>query len=99
MSEENYIIEREEDEFRGRYVIHLGPEAEGELTFRKTGANTITIDHTGTPPAFRGRGIAQLLVDRMIADARQSGTRIVPLCSYVVAQFRRHPDWADLLAE
>ena len=27
------------------------------------------------------------------------GTKIVPLCSYVVAQFRRHPEWSGLLAE
>ena len=45
------------------------------------------------------RNIAQQLMDRLIADARTEGTRIVPLCSYAVAQFRSHPEWADLLAD
>jgi len=99
MSQQAYIVEREDDEFGGRYVIHLSPGVEAEMTFRKTGAGVIAIDHTGTPPAYRGRGIAQLLMDEAIADARANGTKIVPLCSYAVAQFRRHPDWADLLAD
>jgi predicted GNAT family acetyltransferase len=43
--------------------------------------------------------VAQLLVEALIADAREQGFRIVPQCSYVAAQFRRHPDWADWLAE
>ena len=99
MSTDSYIVEREETAGNGRYVVHLDGGAEGEMTFRKTAPSVITIDHTGVPHAFRGAGIAQLLVDKMVADARAEGTKIVPLCSYVVAQFRRHPEWADLLAE
>jgi predicted GNAT family acetyltransferase len=99
MPKQNYTVEREDTDFGGRYVVHIEPGAEGEMTFRKTGANTITIDHTGVPREFRGSGIAQLLVDKMIADAQANGTKIVPLCSYVVAQFRRHPEWSGLLAE
>jgi predicted GNAT family acetyltransferase len=98
MITEDYAVEREVDERGGRYVVHLGGGAEGEMTFRRTAPETIAIDHTEVPPAFRGRGIAELLVRRAIADARAEGLRILPLCSYVAAQFRRHPEWSDLLA-
>ncbi|HVW92301.1 MAG TPA: GNAT family N-acetyltransferase [Devosia sp.] len=98
MSATSYAVEREENEAGGRYVVRLAPGEEGEMTFRKRGADTIVIDHTGVPRAFRSKGIARLLVDRMIEDARAEGTKIVPLCSYVVAQFARHPEWRDLLA-
>ena len=51
------------------------------------------------PHEARGKGIAAALVDALIADARAEGFRIVPQCSYVEAAFRRHPEWADLLAD
>jgi len=91
-------VTREDGATRGRYVIALSPGAEAEMTYRKGADGTMIIDHTGVPPAFEGRGIAARLVNHAIADARQNGFKITPLCSYVVAQFRRHPEWADLRA-
>jgi len=98
MSGEAIAIEREDDGIEGRYVARLAPDAEGELTYRRRAPNTLVVDHTFTPPEFRGRNIAASLVERLIADARAEGSRIVPLCPYVAVQFRRHPEWADLLA-
>lgn len=98
MSDGDYTIHREEGPTRGRYVIHLAPGAEAEMTYRMSGDGPMIIDHTGVPPAYEGRGIAARLVNSAIADARSQGFRITPVCSYVVAQFRRHKEWADLLA-
>jgi predicted GNAT family acetyltransferase len=98
MSEAELIVQREDGPTRGRYVIHLAPGYDAEMTFRKEANGTIIIDHTGVPPEYEGRGIAAKLVNQAIADAREQGFKITPLCSYVVAQFRRHPEWADLRA-
>jgi predicted GNAT family acetyltransferase len=91
-----YTIEREDGPGHGRYLIRLPDDLEAELTFRKIGSAIIAIDHTYTPPAFRGRNIAARLMDRAVADARESGLKIIPECSYAVAQFQRHPEWEDL---
>ena len=84
----------------GRYVIRLpdGSGLEAEMTFRKMGDSVIAIDHTYTPPEFRGQNIALMMIERGVADARRDGVKIKPVCSYAVAQFQRHKDWADLLA-
>jgi len=91
-------VAREDSEGRGRYFIRLAPEAEAELTYRWSGEHVMTINHTYVPRAFEGRGIAGKLVDTVIADARSEGFKIRPFCSYVSAQFSRHPEWGDLLA-
>lgn len=84
----------------GRYVIALpGSAGEAELTWRAGGPGIIVADHTYVPDSMRGHGLAALLLNRLIADARQRGLLIVPACSYVRAQFERHPDWADLRAD
>jgi len=80
----------------GRYVYRLDG-SEAEMTYVNSGAGLIIIDHTFVPDAFRGRGLAAALVARGVADARAAGKRVLPLCSYAAVQFRRHPDWSDLL--
>ena len=98
MPEAEYKVSREQGPTRGRYVIRLAPGAEAEMTYSMVAGGPMIIDHTGVPPAFEGRGIPLQLVKAAIADARAEGFRITPVCPYVVVQFRRHPEWADLLA-
>ena len=92
-------VEHEEADGRGRYVMRLPDGTEGEMTYQRRDAQTIIADHTGVPPQYRGQGIAEKLIATAMADAREKGQKIAPVCSYVVAQFRRHPEWADLRAE
>lgn len=91
-------VEHEEANGRGRYVVYLPDGTEAEMTYQRRDANTIIADHTGVPPQHRKLGLALKLVETAIADARATGSKIVPVCSYVVAQFRRHSEWADLEA-
>ena len=91
-------ITRTDETSHGTYRAELtGTDRPAVLTWRALGPLRIA-DHTFVPPAMRGAGVARQLVEALIADARAQGFRIVPQCSYVEAQFRRHPEWADLLA-
>jgi predicted GNAT family acetyltransferase len=70
---------------------------EAKLTYSRAGEKMIIIDHTEVPDAYRGQNIGVALVSRAVADARENGWTIVPLCPFAAAQFRRHPEWADVL--
>jgi predicted GNAT family acetyltransferase len=89
-------VELEESGSKGRYVFRA-EGAEAEMTFSKAGEGMIIIDHTGVPDAFRGQGVGLKLVTRAVEDARAAGKKIIPLCPFAAAQFRRHPEWADVL--
>jgi predicted GNAT family acetyltransferase len=90
-------ITLEEGPSKGVYRLEEPDGARAELSFSKAGTTMIIIDHTDVPPAFRGQGVGVLLVERAIADARASGKKIIPLCPFANAQFRKHPEWADVL--
>lgn len=91
------VIRHEEDGSRGRYVWDAPDGTRAEMTYTRSGDDSLIIDHTFVPPKFREHGIALKLVQRGIADAQATGKTIVPLCPYVAAQFRNHPEWGDLL--
>ena len=93
----DHEITREVEGSRGRYVIRRDGE-EAELTYSISSPTLIIADHTGVPDSFRGTGAGAALVERLVADARAEGVKIVPLCPFVNAQRARHPDWADVFA-
>ena len=96
MSPDVQII-RETTGSKGRYVIRQNG-AEAELTYSITSPTLIIADHTGVPDAFRGTGAGLALVTRLVEDARAEGVKIMPLCPFVNAQRKRHPEWADVFA-
>jgi predicted GNAT family acetyltransferase len=91
-------ILREEGESKGRFVYRVG-EDEAEMTFSKAGAALVIIDHTEVPDAFRGQGVGQALVARAVEEFRAAGKKVLPLCPFAASQFRRHPEWGDLLQQ
>jgi predicted GNAT family acetyltransferase len=89
-----FDIAREVGGAKGRYVIRKDG-AEAELTYSIASPTLVIADHTGVPDSFRGTGAGAALVARIVADARAEGFRIMPLCPFVNAQRKRHPEWAD----
>ena len=67
------------------------------MTYSRLGTAKIIVDHTGVPDAFRGQGVGLALAERMVADMRSEGMRVIALCPFVKAQAQRHPDWADVI--
>ncbi len=94
----NITITKEDDGRSGRYVARIaGIDGEGELTFTHRGNGLISADHTSAPESLKGTGAAAAMVDYLVADARDHGFRIIPLCSYVRAQYAKHPEWQDVM--
>ena len=92
------VIERSENGAKGRYEARVeGHEGVGELTYSRLSKTKIIADHTGVDESLRGTGVGKALVERLIADARNDGFRIVPLCPYVKALYGRHPEWSDVM--
>ena len=91
-------ITRVENDSKGLYVAHVaGHDEVAELTFSRASPTLVIVDHTGVPDSLRGRGLGALLAERVVADARAEGFRIVPLCPFFKAQAMRHADWGDVV--
>lgn len=80
----------------GRYVHTFDDGLEAELNFQKRGKLMI-INHVGVPVQHRNHGLAVKLVERAAEDARKKQLKVQPVCRYAAIQFRRHPEWSDLL--
>jgi predicted GNAT family acetyltransferase len=83
-------LQLDEKQHGGFYLYENG-EKIGEMVLSISGT-ILTVYHTEVDEAYNGKGYAKLLLDEMTAYVREHKYTVKPLCPYVFAQFKRHPD-------
>jgi predicted GNAT family acetyltransferase len=75
---------------RSRFEVQ-DPAGTAVLTYELSDG-TVTFLHTVVPVELEGRGIGSQLAGTAVGWAREEGLEVVPVCSFVKAWLRRHPD-------
>jgi predicted GNAT family acetyltransferase len=78
-----------------RYELPVGSEV-AVVTYNLSEPN-LMITETLVPQKLEGQGIASRLAKHVIADARERGLLILPVCPFFSAYFQKHPELADVL--
>ncbi len=80
---------------RSRFELDVGSEI-AFANYRLT-PSAVTITHTETPPALRGRGMASELVKGALELIRRDGNKVIAGCGFVADYLEQHQDYADLI--
>ena len=84
---------------RGRFeLVDADGRRWAELTFSRTHPDQVIADHTEVDDALRGKNAGKRLFDALVAWARETHTRVIPLCPFVKRMFERDEDARDVLA-
>lgn len=75
----------------GHFYINENNEQVGEMVIGIAGSD-LTVYHTEVLPKAEGKGLAKHLLKSMVEYARKDKLKVIPLCPYVFAQFKRHPE-------
>ncbi len=76
------------------FILEQDGEKLGEMDLQITG-DVLTVLHTEVSPKMEGKGLAKMLLERMVSYARENKLMVIPRCSYVHAQFKRQPEVYD----
>lgn len=57
----------------------------------------IYLTHTEVPTALEGKGIGSAIVKQVLQDIKEKDLTLVPLCPFVAAYIKRHPEWRNLV--
>jgi predicted GNAT family acetyltransferase len=84
------------DSKRGKFIVTGGDGQSGEMDVAVLNGKLV-VYHTEVTPAAEGKGFAKQMLAAMVDYAREHKLKVRPLCSYVHAQFKRHPaDYSDV---
>lgn len=78
------------------YEIRDGEKAAGVAHYVQ-GEGSVTFDHTVVLPEYGGQGLGGRLARFALDDAVAKGQRIVPVCPFIVAYVKKHPEYEEHL--
>ena len=88
-------VKVENDEAESGFVAHVDGHTAFINYIREK--DRIALIHTEVPPELAGRGLAGKLARAALEYAREHHLRVVPICPFVAAYLRRHPEYQDLI--
>ncbi len=81
-----------------RWEARMDDEVVGVADYFDDGT-VLTFTHTFVGPKVRGGAVAGALIAAALTEARQTGRKVVPACSFVVSYLKRHPEYQELVAD
>lgn len=91
MEKPEFSIVREDSADGGVYkALADNGISTGHILYKYAASGTLIAEHTKVEENFSGKGVGQALIQRMLADARATGGKITPVCSYVRHYFEKH---------
>lgn len=89
---EHQLIDNESDKQYEFQVEGHTPKIEYIKTKDK-----IYLTHTEVPEVLEGKGIGTELVKQALEDIKAKDLTLVPLCPFVAAYIKEHPQWRELV--
>ena len=82
---------------QSRYELRLDGSLVGLAAYRLRGDRIVFL-HTEIDESCAGRGFGSRLAAAVLDDARSKGLEVAPLCPFIAAYIKRHPEYQDLVA-
>ena len=93
-----HAIQHQEQDATGAFFVQQGSQRIAEMTYSRTNATMIIIDHTEVDDSLRGEGAGRQLLNALVAWARETHTKVLPLCPFAKAQFAKDASLRDVLS-
>jgi uncharacterized protein len=90
------ILLKEQDT-KGSAMAHENGKNIGTMTYSIAGKELIIIDSTHVDPAYNGKGIGKQMLNKIVEMAREKNIKIIPLCPFAAAVFKKSEDIKDVL--
>lgn len=90
-------IELRERGNKGFAIAHVNNKRAGLMSYSVPAGDHIIINHTEVNEEYKGQGIGKKLLYKIVAMAREKDLKIIPLCPFANAMFKKLEDIKDVL--
>lgn len=90
-------IQHLQNKTKGEFYLEVNQEKLASMTYTYAGNDKIIIDHTEVDESLKGQGVGYKLVEEAVNFAREYNLKIMPLCPFANAVFKKKTEYKDVL--
>lgn len=91
-------IQHHFDGRKGSFFVEEGVRRFAEMVYVMAGPKKMIIEHTEVDETLKGQGIGAKLLEALVEYVRKEGIKVLPLCPFATATFRKRKDLQDVLS-
>ncbi|MDX5340279.1 MAG: N-acetyltransferase [Cyclobacteriaceae bacterium] len=90
-------IQHQQNGNRGSFFVEEGAKHIAEMVYVMAGAQRMIIEHTEVDESLQGQGVGMKLLEALVDFVRKENIKVIPLCPFAKASFRKREDLQDVL--
>ena len=91
------LIQHKKVGTKGMFFVETDGNILAEMVYTMPDDNKMIIEHTEVSDELRDKNVGNQLVHTAVEYARIHTIKIIPLCSFANAVFKKNPEYADVL--
>lgn len=91
------LIQHKKIGSKGLFFVQQDGNILAEMTYTMPSPEKMIIDHTEVSEELRGQNVGYQLVHTAVEYARTHHLKIIPLCPFASAVFKKKPEYTDVL--
>lgn len=91
-------IQHQFDGRKGSFFVEEGVRRFAEMVYVMAGPKKMIIEHTEVDETLKGQGIGAKLLEDLVEYVRKEGIKVLPLCPFAKATFKKRKDLQDVLS-
>ena len=92
------LIQHKKVGTKGLFYVENNGNIMAEMVYSMPSAEKMIIEHTEVSEELKGQNVGYQLVHTAVEYARTHNIKIIPLCPFAHAVFKKKPEYADVLA-
>lgn len=90
-------IKHESDGGKGSFFMDKEAKRLAEMIYVMAGPQKMIIEHTEVDESLKGQGVGAKLLEALVSYVREKGVKVIPLCPFAKATFKKRADLRDVL--
>ena len=91
------LIQHKHTDSKGLFFVQVDGNILAELVYTMPSSDKMILEHTEVSDELKGQNVGYQLVHTAVEYARSHDLKIIPLCPFANAVFRKKPEYADVL--